>query len=204
MTTEIKSPPTSVGHITLTRGLIALFATCCGAIVANLYYAQPIIELISPDVHLSAGAASLIVSLTQFGYAAGLFFLVPLGDLVENRKLLLATTLVSIASLAIASMTHSPHLFLAISLLIGFSSVAVQILVPLAAHLAPDEARGRVVGTIMGGLLLGVLLSRPISSFVAGHFGWRVVFASGAGVMSLVTIVLGYTMPRRQPAHNAT
>ncbi|WP_322072158.1 MFS transporter [Paraburkholderia bannensis] len=188
----------------LTAGLIALFAFSCGAIVANLYYAQPITELIAPSLHLSSGAASLTVSLTQIGYALGLFFIVPLGDLVENRKLMIATALVSIASLAAAAVTHGAAAFLALSLLIGFSSVAVQILVPLAAHLAPDHARGRIVGTIMGGLLLGILLARPISSVVAGWFGWRVVFGSAAVLMTLVTGVLALTIPRRQPEHRAT
>ncbi|HTJ94692.1 MAG TPA: MFS transporter [Pararobbsia sp.] len=188
----------------LTSGLIALFAFCCGAIVANLYYAQPIIGLIAPDIHLSVGTASLIVSLTQIGYAAGLFFLVPLGDLLENRKLMLTTIIVSIASLVIASMTHHAGTFLAISLLVGFSSVAVQILIPLAAHLAPDESRGRVVGTVMSGLLLGVLLSRPVASFVADWFGWRVVFGGGAVLMVIVAVVFALTIPTRKPAHQAT
>lgn len=165
----------------LTQGLILLFAFSCGAIVANLYYAQPITELIAPGLHMSGGMASLIVSLTQIGYALGLFFIVPLGDLLENRKLMIVTAVISIASLAAAAVTRTPGLFLAISLLIGFSSVAVQILVPLAAHLAPDHSRGRVVGTIMSGLLLGILLARPLSSVVADAFGWRFVFAAAAG-----------------------
>ena len=192
------------GTVKLTQGMIALFAFCCGAIVANLYYAQPITELIAPDIHMSGGTASLIVSLTQVGYAFGLFFLVPLGDLLENRKLMITTAIVSIFSLALASVTHQPNAFLAVSLLVGFSSVAVQILIPLAAHLAPDESRGRVVGNIMSGLLLGILLSRPISSVVAGHFGWRVVFGSASVLMAIVTTVLALTIPRRQPSHQAT
>ncbi|MGF6973235.1 putative MFS family arabinose efflux permease [Paraburkholderia sp. JPY465] len=190
--------------VKLTQGLIALFAFSCGAIVANLYYAQPITELIGPALHMSGGTASLIVSLTQIGYALGLFFIVPLGDLLENRKLTITTAVVSIASLAAASLMHTPSWFLLMSLLIGFSSVAVQILIPLAAHLAPDHSRGRIVGTIMGGLLLGILLSRPLSSIVADHFGWRVVFAAAAVVMALVTTVLALTIPRRQPDHSAT
>ena len=190
--------------VRLTQGLIALFAFSCGAIVANLYYAQPIIELIAPSLHMTGGTASLIVSLTQIGYALGLFFIVPLGDLLENRRLMIVTALVSIASLIAASLAQSASVFLAISLLIGFSSVAVQILIPLAAHLAPDHARGRIVGTIMGGLLLGILLSRPLSSVVADHFGWRTVFAGAAVLMTLVTGVLALTMPRRQPEHRAT
>ncbi len=93
--------------------MIALFAFYCGAIVANLYYAQPITELIAPDIHMSGGTASLIVSLTQIGYAFGLFFLVPLGNLLENRKLMITTAIVSIFSLALASVTHQPNAFLA-------------------------------------------------------------------------------------------
>lgn len=188
----------------MARGLILLFAFSCGAIVANLYYAQPIIALIAPDLHMSGGMASLIVSLTQIGYAAGLFFLVPLGDLVENKKLMIVTALTSIASLALAATVRAPGLFLAVSLIVGFSSVAVQLLIPLAAHLAPSESRGRVVGTIMSGLLLGILLSRPVASFIADHFGWRAVFAFGAATMAVVTVLLMLTVPSRRPAHQAT
>ncbi|MFM0481384.1 MFS transporter [Paraburkholderia strydomiana] len=204
MSTEASVATPGTSTVKLTRSLIALFAFCCGAIVANLYYAQPITELIAPDIHMSSNTASLIVSLTQIGYALGLFFLVPLGDLLENRKLMITTALVSIASLGAAAFAHQPGWFLGISLLVGFSSVAVQILIPLAAHLAPDESRGKVVGTIMSGLLLGILLSRPISSVIAGHFGWRAVFGSAAVLMALVTGVLALTIPRRQPEHKAT
>ncbi|MFM0493917.1 MFS transporter [Paraburkholderia caledonica] len=204
MSTEASVATPGTSTVKLTQSLIALFAFCCGAIVANLYYAQPITELIAPDIHMSSNTASLIVSLTQIGYALGLFFLVPLGDLLENRKLMITTALVSIASLSAAAFAHQPGWFLGISLLVGFSSVAVQILIPLAAHLAPDESRGKVVGTIMSGLLLGILLSRPISSVVAGHFGWRAVFGSAAVLMALVTGVLALTIPRRQPEHKAT
>jgi predicted MFS family arabinose efflux permease len=204
MSTEASVAPPGTSTVKLTQTLIALFAFCCGAIVANLYYAQPITELIAPDIHMSSNTASLIVSLTQIGYALGLFFLVPLGDLLENRKLMTATALVSIASLGAAAFAHQPGWFLGISLLVGFSSVAVQILIPLAAHLAPDESRGKVVGTIMSGLLLGILLSRPISSVIAGHFGWRAVFGSAAVLMAVVTSVLALTIPRRQPEHKAT
>ncbi|QCP54892.1 MFS transporter [Trinickia violacea] len=188
----------------MARSLILLFAFSCGAIAANLYYAQPIISLIAPDLHMSEGTASLIVSLTQIGYAAGLFFLVPLGDLVENKQLMIISAVLSIASLAAAATMDEPGLFLGISLLIGFTSVAVQLLIPLAAHFAAAETRGRVVGTIMSGLVLGILLSRPISSFIAGHFGWRAVFGFGAVVMTIVTALLALTLPNRRPSHSAS
>ncbi len=192
------------GAITMTKGLVMLFAFCCGAIVANIYYAQPIIELIAPDIGLSSTMASLIVSLTQVGYALGLFFLVPLGDLLENRRLMLLTTGVAILSLLGAAFAEQPNLFLVVSLLVGFSSVSVQMLIPLAAHLAPEETRGRVVGSIMGGLLLGILLARPVSSLVADHFGWRAVFGSAAVLMAGISVVLATTMPKRVPDHRAS
>ncbi|MCD5995501.1 MFS transporter [Pseudomonas sp. CDFA 602] len=198
------SSPASHSAVTMTRSLVMLFAFCCGAIVANIYYAQPIIELIAPDIGLSSTAASLIVSLTQIGYALGLFFLVPLGDLLENRRLMLITTGVAIFSLLGATFAQQPNLFLLVSLLVGFSSVSVQMLIPLAAHLAPEESRGRVVGSIMGGLLLGILLARPISSLVADHFGWRAVFGSAAVVMLGISVVLATTVPKRVPDHRAS
>ncbi|EGH22382.1 major facilitator transporter [Pseudomonas amygdali pv. mori str. 301020] len=184
--------------------MVMLFAFCCGAIVANIYYAQPIIELIAPDIGLSSTAASLIVSLTQIGYALGLFFLVPLGDLLENRRLMLITTAVAVLSLLGAAFAEQPNLFLLVSLLVGFSSVSVQMLIPLAAHLAPEESRGRVVGGIMGGLLLGILLARPIASLVADYFGWRAVFGAAAVVMIGISVVLATTMPKRVPDHRAS
>ncbi|WP_226489047.1 MFS transporter [Pseudomonas sp. B20] len=190
--------------VTMTPAMVMLFAFCCGAIVANIYYAQPIIELIAPDIGLSSTAASLIVSLTQIGYALGLFFLVPLGDLLENRRLMLVTTVVAILSLLGAAFSEQPNVFLLVSLLVGFSSVSVQMLIPLAAHLAPEESRGRVVGGIMGGLLLGILLARPIASLVADHFGWRAVFGSAAVVMIGISVVLATTMPKRLPDHRAS
>ncbi|GFZ59688.1 MFS transporter [Pseudomonas amygdali pv. eriobotryae] len=198
------SPHAAHKAVSMTPAMVMLFAFCCGAIVANIYYAQPIIELIAPDIGLSSTAASLIVSLTQIGYALGLFFLVPLGDLLENRRLMLITTAVAVLSLLGAAFAEQPNLFLLVSLLVGFSSVSVQMLIPLAAHLAPEESRGRVVGGIMGGLLLGILLARPIASLVADHFGWRAVFGAAAVVMIGISVVLATTMPKRVPDHRAS
>ncbi|MFF7709256.1 MFS transporter [Pseudomonas sp. NPDC007930] len=188
----------------MTRALVLLFAFCCGAIVANIYYAQPIIALIAPDVALSTQGASLVVALTQVGYAAGLFFLVPLADLLENRRLMMATVVLAGLSLLAASVVSQPGPFLAVSLLIGFSSVAVQMLIPLAAHMAPEASRGRVVGSIMSGLILGILLARPLASLVADHFGWRAVYQLAAAAMLVILLVLATTMPAYRPAHRAS
>lgn len=204
MRTRLQAFAPGAAPATMTPAMISLFAFCCGAIVANIYYAQPIIGLIAPDIHMSGQTASLIVSLTQIGYALGLFFLVPLGDLLENRRLMIVTAMVSIFSLAATAFSQQPNMFLAASLLVGFSSVSVQLLIPLAAHLSPEESRGRVIGGIMGGLLLGILLARPISSFVADHFGWRAVFGSASVLMAAITLLLASTMPSRQPEQKAS
>ncbi len=117
---------------------------------------------------------------------------------------MLITTAVAVLSLLGAAFAEQPNLFLLVSLLVGFSSVSVQMLIPLAAHLAPEESRGRVVGGIMGGLLLGILLARPIASLVADHFGWRAVFGAAAVVMIGISVVLATTMPKRVPDHRAS
>ncbi|MBH8613187.1 MFS transporter [Pseudomonas mohnii] len=204
MSVSTSGTATTMAKVSMTRGMVLLFAFCCGAIVANIYYAQPIISLIAPDIGVSNGSASFIVSLTQIGYALGLFFLVPLADLMENRRLMIATIVVTIFSLIAAGLARQPSVFLVVSALIGFSSVSVQMLIPLAAHLAPEESRGRVVGGIMGGLLLGILLARPLSSLVADHFGWRAVFIGAAALMLVISVVIGMTMPKWQPAHRAS
>jgi predicted MFS family arabinose efflux permease len=190
--------------IKLTPALVALFAFACGVIVANLYYAQPIIDLIAPDVRLSDRTASLIVSLTQIGYGLGLFFLVPLADLIENRRLILGLIMASLLSLLAAALAHSGGVFLLVSLLIGITTVSVQVLIPLAAHMAEDRNRGRIVGNIMAGLVLGILLARPIASLIADHFGWRAVFFTAAGFMAAMMGLMLLVLPRRQPDHAAS
>ena len=184
----------------LTPATVRLFAFCCGVVVANIYYAQPIVELIAPQVGLSLRAASLIVALTQVGYAAGLFLLVPLGDIVENRRLIMLTVLLAIVGLVAAASAQDAPVFVAATLLIGVTSVSVQMLIPLAAHLTPEASRGRVVGSVMAGLLLGILLSRPLASVVADHFGWRAVFIVAAVLMAGIAAIVALALPRFQPA----
>ncbi|MDB5817173.1 MAG: transporter [Rhizobacter sp.] len=183
----------------MTPGMVRLFAFVCGVIVANIYYAQPIVALIAPQLGLSLPAASLIVSLTQVGYAVGLFLLVPLGDILENRRLVLSTLGVTVVALVAAATASRPSIFLAAAVLIGLSSVSVQMLIPLAAHLSPEATRGRVVGSVMSGLSLGILLARPASSVVADHFGWRAVFWIAAVSMAGVAVIVARTIPRHEP-----
>ena len=179
--------------------LVLLLAAACGLVAANLYYAQPLLRLIAPDIGLPPAAASLIVTLTQLGYCAGLLLLVPLGDLLENRRLIVTTLGATVASLAVAAMARSAPAFLAASLAIGVSCVVVQMLVPMAAHLAPEAIRGRVVGNVMSGLLVGIMLARPVASLVADGIGWRWLFAGSAGLMLLLGGVLRAGLPLRRP-----
>ena len=180
--------------------LVLLLAASCGLLAANIYYAQPLLGVIGPAVGLSPRAASLIMTLFQLGYAAGLLLLVPLGDLLENRRLVVLTIALSVPALLAAGLARSGLVFLAAAALIGLASAAAQMLVPLVAHLAPDHRRGRVVGNVMSGLLLGILLARPLSSMITSWFGWRAVFFVSAGTMAVLAAVLRLALPRRQPA----
>lgn len=183
----------------LSPGLTFVFALACGAMVANLYYAQPLIGLVSPELGLHESLAGLIVTLTQLGYGAGLLLLVSLADLVENRLLVLATTGATAAGLAGVALSTSAGPFLAASFVVGLGSVGAQVLVPFAAHLAPEASRGRTIGNVMAGLLAGIMLARPFSSTVADAFGWRAVFWVSAGLMLALMALLARSLPRRSP-----
>ncbi|MER5204526.1 MFS transporter [Streptomyces sp. NPDC002825] len=183
----------------MSRGLTFLMALACGAVAANIYYAQPLVALIGPDVGLTEKAASLVVTLTQIGYGIGLVVLVPLGDLFENRRLIVVTLTACTAALLSASVASNAGFFLATSLVIGLSSVVVQMLVPFAAHLAPEESRGRIVGNVMSGLLMGILLARPVAGLTTDLLGWRAIFAISAGLMLVLAVTLRAVLPERKP-----
>ncbi len=183
----------------ISSGLIILLATACGIIVANLYYAQPLIGLISNEIGLSNSSAGLIVTLTQIGYVVGLLFLVPLGDIVENKKLILILLFLSAFALISMVFVKSATLLLIASFFIGLGSVAAQVLVPLVSYLSSENARGRVVGNVMSGLLLGIMLARPISSLVADMWGWNAIFALSAIVIIVLAFVLSKVLLTRKP-----
>lgn len=179
--------------------LVFLLASACGLIVANLYYAQPLVGPISADTGISAGLSGLIVTMTQLGYAMGLLFLVPLSDLLENKRLVASILVVAILGLVLAPMATTSYLFFAATILIGLGSVAAQILVPFAAHLAPEKQRGRIVGNVMSGLLLGIMLARPVASIITGIWGWKSVFLISAVIMAMLIILLSFLLPKRKP-----
>jgi len=194
MTAHVGSTPAG-----LSTGLTLLFALACGLCVANLYFAQPLIEPIAANLGLHAGLAGLIMTLTQLGYGAGLLFLVPLADVVENRRLIVFAMAGAVIGLLGITLSNSAATFLTASFVVGSCAVAAQVLVPLASHLVPEATRGKVVGNIMSGLLVGIMLARPFSSFVASAFGWRTVFAASAALMALFSLILWRALPKRRP-----
>src|SRR5262245_45277135 len=183
----------------ITLRLTLVLAAACGLVVANLYYAQPLIALIAHDLAMPEATASLIVTLTQLGYALGLALLVPLGDLVENRRLVTSVLCITAVALLGAALAPASLAMLAAALLIGATSVVAQMLVPFAANLAPDASRGKVVGNVMSGLMLGILLARPVASLVADHAGWRTMFFVSAATMAALALALRHLLPQRRP-----
>ncbi|OMD94458.1 MFS transporter [Paenibacillus odorifer] len=180
--------------------MMFMLAAACGLIVANLYYAQTLVGPISVSTGLSSTAAGLIVTLTQIGYVVGLLFIVPLSDIVENRRLTIITLMVAVGALLVAAFAANAPLFLTASLFIGTGSVVAQILVPYATYLASEEQRGRVVGNVMSGLLLGIMFARPVASFITSIWGWQAVFIFSAVVITLLAILLSRFLPQRKPA----
>ena len=188
----------------VSSGAILTLAAACGLIVANIYYAQPLIAEIAQSLGLATGAAGLIVTMSQIGYGAGLLFIVPLGDLVENRRLILISVDAQRGRACLRCFRAVRGVFLACAAVIGLGSVAVQILIPLAAHLAPDATRGRVVGMVSSGLMIGIMMARPVSSFIAAQSSWRVVFGLSAAAMVMLAAVLSRALPTRAPQTKMT
>ncbi|MRS17350.1 MFS transporter [Enterobacteriaceae bacterium RIT691] len=186
----------------LSPALIALMSVATGLAVASNYYAQPLLETIARAFELSAGQAGFIVTAAQLGYAAGLLFLVPLGDMFERRALIVSMTLLAAGGMLITATSQSLSLMILGTALTGLFSVVAQILVPLAATLASPEKRGKVVGTIMSGLLLGILLARTVAGLLASLGGWRTVYWVATVLMILMAFALWRGLPKmKQETH---
>lgn len=183
----------------MTQGLVVLLATAIGVIAANLYYAQPLVALISQSLGLAPEAAGLVVTLTQMGYGMGVLFIVPLGDIVETRKLLLSVMVLGVCGLmGLAFVSHPLPYFIA-AFATGLGTSGVQIIMPYGAHFASDDRRGHVVGSMTSGLMIGIMLSRPVASLVSEWFGWHAVFVTAAVLMTLIAGILFRILPPRPP-----
>ena len=183
----------------LRSGLRWLLAVTCGMLIANVYFGQPLTGPISAALGMPQQSAGFIVTLPLMGYGVGLLMLVPLGDLVENRRLILVMIAVEAACLLTISMISQALAFLVTAFFIGMSASAVQVILPYVSHLTAEAARGRALGRLVSGIMLGIMLARPVSSFVADLGSWRVIYLISGGATVLVLFTLWRTIPRRAP-----
>ncbi len=184
----------------LDRGLVLVMALASGLVVANSYYAQPLVGAIADSLHASTTSIGLVVTASQIGYAVGLALLVPIGDLVERRRLLTGVLVGTALCLAAMAAAPSWQVLAVAALLAGTTSVVGQILVPFAASLAGEHERGRVIGDVMTGLLLGILLSRVVAGLLAEIAGWRAVFVLASVLMVVTILLLRTRLPVVPPA----
>jgi predicted MFS family arabinose efflux permease len=179
----------------LPRATLLVFAATCGISVANIYCSQPLLDAIAADFAVSHGVIGLVVSLTQIGYAAGLFFLVPLGDLVDRRRLVIAQTLLSAIALLLVGCAPNRIALLSGMVAVGLLAVVIQVLVAFTADLAAPAARGRAVGFVTSGVVIGILGARFVAGVVADIGGWRAVYL----ILSVLTITMSASLARALP-----
>ncbi|KUO74208.1 MAG: MFS transporter permease [Desulfosporosinus sp. BRH_c37] len=188
----------------LSKSLLWVMAIGCGASVANLYYCQPLLADMAQTFHVSAGQIGNISMLTQLGYALGLFLFVPLGDMRERRRLIvimLFAVTVSLTGMAIAQNMVLLGLF---SFAVGATTVVPQMIISLAVQLSDPKKQGKAVGTVMSGLLFGILMARTFSGLVGDMFGWRIVYLIAAALMLLLAFILRYSLPESYPTSSLT
>jgi predicted MFS family arabinose efflux permease len=179
-----------------------VMAVACGVFVANIYYNQPILELLQQAFPRSPGLVNLVPTATQLGFACGLFFLVPLGDRIDRRKLILGQAAVLFVALVCLAAAPNAWLLVIASAAVGISGSVAQQVVPFAAELAGSNRRGQVVGTVMSGLLCGILLGRAVGGFTADHWGWRATFWLGAAMTAIIWVMLLVKLPHSEPKTN--
>ncbi|EKO3981537.1 MFS transporter [Vibrio fluvialis] len=183
----------------LSNFLVLLFAISGGVAVGSLYLAQPLLEIIAKYFSVPSASTSKLVTVTQVGYAVGIFLLVPLGDVLQRHRFIPAVLLLAALSLFGAAMSPTYGTLLFALAAVGLTSVAAQLLLPLASELSEPETRGRTIGTIAAGALIGILLSRTVSGVVADVWNWRAIYFIVGGVALVLAIVLSFMIPRLQP-----
>ncbi|HZY38897.1 MAG TPA: MFS transporter [Mucilaginibacter sp.] len=191
-------------HPELTPLTLWIMTIATGLIVANLYYNQPLLDEMARTFHVSKAKVGQVSYFTQLGYATGMFFLAPLADMVKRKRLMMVIFGFIVLSLLITAASASINLLVCFSFILGAASLIPQILVPMAAHLAKPEERGKKIGFIMSGLLIGILLSRTFSGLLGEYFGWRAVFYVAAGIMLVTWLLLWLFLPEVEPDYDGT
>jgi predicted MFS family arabinose efflux permease len=197
------SSPTAApdtGTPVLPQGTLLLMATACGLCAGANYFNQPLLHSIAVDLGISEARASLTVTMAQVSYALGLLLLVPLGDMLERRRLVLGLMLLAALGMLASGLAHSFTLLAAGTLMTGLFSVAAQVLVPMAASFAAPGTSGRAVGLVMSGLLVGILASRSVAGVLSDLGGWNAVYWVGALATAGVALLLRRALPLAQPA----
>ncbi|HUK32523.1 MAG TPA: MFS transporter, partial [Vicinamibacterales bacterium] len=183
----------------MSRRLVWLLALTTGCVVANIYYIQPLLADIAREFQLSIAQIGVVAMLAQVGTGLGMLFFVPLGDKYERRSLISALLVAEAVACALAA-TASNVLWLSVAcFLVGGTAATVHVVVPLAAHLAPPNERGRIVGTVLSGLLIGVLLARTFSGLVGAQFGWRTVYWFASALMLVLAITIRTSLQPSRP-----
>ncbi|MEK6450646.1 MULTISPECIES: MFS transporter [Myroides] len=185
--------------MSLSKSNVLFMAAITGLIVANLYYCQPLIPLIADEFGVSESSAGTLTYLTQAGYAIGMFLMIPLGDKLERKKQIIFTTILATIALALTAVVKNFLVLQIISFILGATSIVPQLVLPMAASLSSDEQRGKVIGTVVSGLLIGILFSRTISGFVGVWLGWRGMFWIATAVSVLLVIMIQIRLPQNKP-----
>jgi predicted MFS family arabinose efflux permease len=184
------------------RRLVLVMAIACAVSVANLYYIQPLLASMGDEFAVSAGQIGFVATMAQIGYACGLLLIVPLGDNYNQRKLIVGMLGAVTIALAVMALAPSIVILTFASFLVGLTTVVPQLIIPYAANLAPEHTRGQVVGTVMSGLLIGILLARTVSGIIGHYFGWRVMYWIAAGLMILLALLLRVFLPDDKSSKN--
>lgn len=196
--------PEKENELFLSKSILWLMAIGAGLVVANNYYNQPLLGVIAKELGESESATSKVAMFTQMGYAAGLLLIIPLGDMFRRKKIILIDFFFIILSLVVFALSKSLMVMLVASFCIGLTSVVPQIFVPIAAQLSRPEEKGRNVGIVMSGLLIGILGSRVFSGVVGEYLGWRNVFFIAAGLMIILAVLIAWMLPNMQPTFKGT
>ena len=192
------APPNAGVATPLSRGVTLLFAVACGLAVANVYFAQPLLDTMAGELGISKATVGLVLTVTQIGYGIGLLLLVPLGDLLNRRRLIVSQSLLTVLALLSVALAPTVTVLLGAMGAVGLLAVVTQVLVAYAAALARPSARGSVVGTVTSGIIVGILLARTVSGALSDLFGWRSVYIVSAAATLLITVLLAKALPRQE------